>query len=154
VEGREEEEEEEEEENKEEEGNKEQEGQHEEEEDKEGWCEAVERRDQALEEQGETWEREEEHESLYPECTSLDFRDSVEVKSFDIPESPRPLSQETRNLTASELLLNKSVILLLLLLLLILLMIMTWPLVLVFTIHTALPCDNRQSNERKDVEKM
>uniref|UniRef100_A0A672GNJ7 Uncharacterized protein n=1 Tax=Salarias fasciatus TaxID=181472 RepID=A0A672GNJ7_SALFA len=30
-------------------------------------------------------------------------------KSLDLPESPRPLSQETRNLTASELLLNKLV---------------------------------------------
>ncbi|KAG7273270.1 hypothetical protein CRUP_009698, partial [Coryphaenoides rupestris] len=75
----EEEEEEENEEEEEEEGNKEQEEQREEEEDKEGWCEVVERRDQALEEEGEAWERAEEHESLYPECTSLDFRDSVEL---------------------------------------------------------------------------
>lgn len=30
-------------------------------------------------------------------------------KSPDLPDSPRPLSQDARNLTASELLLNKSV---------------------------------------------
>ncbi|CAL8369473.1 unnamed protein product [Lota lota] len=80
--------------------------QREEEEDKEALCEVVAQRDQALEEEEQTWERAEDHERLYPECTSLNLRDSVERKSFDIPESPRPLSQETRNLTASELLLN------------------------------------------------
>ncbi|XP_040908244.1 piezo-type mechanosensitive ion channel component 2 [Toxotes jaculatrix] len=42
----------------------------------------------------------------YPECTSLGFRESDEEKSLDLAESPRPLSEETRNLTASELLLN------------------------------------------------
>ncbi|GAA6220059.1 piezo-type mechanosensitive ion channel component 2-like [Lates japonicus] len=41
-----------------------------------------------------------------PECISLGFRESDGEKSLDLPESPRPLSQETRNLTASELLLN------------------------------------------------
>lgn len=45
----------------------------------------------------------------YPECTSLDLRESDDEKSHDLPPSPRPLSQETRSLTASELLLNKSV---------------------------------------------
>lgn len=45
----------------------------------------------------------------YPECTSLGFRESDEEKSHDLAVSPRPLSQETRALTASELLLNKSV---------------------------------------------
>ncbi|XP_023283479.1 piezo-type mechanosensitive ion channel component 2-like [Seriola lalandi dorsalis] len=42
----------------------------------------------------------------YPECTSLGFRESDEEKSLDLTQSPRPLSQESRNLTASELLLN------------------------------------------------
>ncbi|XP_058500051.1 piezo-type mechanosensitive ion channel component 2 [Solea solea] len=42
----------------------------------------------------------------YPECASLGFRESDGEKSLDLIESPRPLSQETRNLTASELLLN------------------------------------------------
>ncbi|XP_054465286.1 piezo-type mechanosensitive ion channel component 2 [Anoplopoma fimbria] len=42
----------------------------------------------------------------YPECTLLGFRDSDGEESLDLIESPRPLSQETRNLTASELLLN------------------------------------------------
>ncbi|KAF3696681.1 Piezo-type mechanosensitive ion channel component 2 Protein FAM38B [Channa argus] len=42
----------------------------------------------------------------YPECTSLGFKEIDGEKSLDLPESPRPLSQETRNLTASELLLN------------------------------------------------
>ncbi|XP_028266562.1 piezo-type mechanosensitive ion channel component 2 [Parambassis ranga] len=40
----------------------------------------------------------------YPECTSLDLRETDDENSP--PESPRPLSEETRNLTASELLLN------------------------------------------------
>ncbi|KAM9855188.1 piezo-type mechanosensitive ion channel component 2 [Aulostomus maculatus] len=42
----------------------------------------------------------------YPECTSLSLRESDEEKSLGRSQSPRPLSQETRNLTASELLLN------------------------------------------------
>ncbi|XP_034027616.1 piezo-type mechanosensitive ion channel component 2 [Thalassophryne amazonica] len=56
----------------------------------------------------ETQQRQEDECPDYPECTSLGFRagDSDEEKSLDLPESPRPLSQETRNLTASELLLN------------------------------------------------
>ncbi|XP_070824614.1 piezo-type mechanosensitive ion channel component 2 [Chaetodon trifascialis] len=41
-----------------------------------------------------------------PECTSLGFRESDDEKSLDLTESLRPLSQEMRNLTASELLLN------------------------------------------------
>lgn len=45
----------------------------------------------------------------HPECASLGFRESDGEKSLDLPDSPRPLSQETRNLTASELLLNKLV---------------------------------------------
>lgn len=45
----------------------------------------------------------------YPEGSSLGFGDSDGEKSLDLPQSPRPLSQETRNLTASELLLNKLV---------------------------------------------
>lgn len=65
--------------------------------------------------EGEGWnektqQRQEEGECTdYTECTSLGFRESDGEKSLDLPESPRPLSQETRNLTASELLLNKSV---------------------------------------------
>ncbi|XP_077433447.1 piezo-type mechanosensitive ion channel component 2 isoform X2 [Vanacampus margaritifer] len=43
----------------------------------------------------------------YPECTSLGFREEIIEISMDGSESPRPLSQERRNLTASELLLNK-----------------------------------------------
>lgn len=65
--------------------------------------------------EGEGWnektqQRQEEGECTdYTECTSLGFRESDGEKSLNLPESPRPLSQETRNLTASELLLNKSV---------------------------------------------
>ncbi|XP_031142000.1 piezo-type mechanosensitive ion channel component 2 [Sander lucioperca] len=51
-------------------------------------------------------QREEDECADYPECTSLGFRESDGEKSLDLTESPRPLSQETRNLTASELLLN------------------------------------------------
>ncbi|XP_035513016.1 piezo-type mechanosensitive ion channel component 2 [Morone saxatilis] len=40
------------------------------------------------------------------DCISLGFRESDGERSLDLAESPRPLSQETRNLTASELLLN------------------------------------------------
>lgn len=57
----------------------------------------------------ESLQREEEEGAEYPEWTSLDLRDSDGEKSLDLTESPRPLSQETRNLTASELLLNKLV---------------------------------------------
>lgn len=46
----------------------------------------------------------------YPHCLSLDLRASDDEKSHDLTPSPRPLSQESRNLTASELLLNKSVL--------------------------------------------
>lgn len=60
-------------------------------------------------EREEPQQTDEDKDTDYPECTSLDFRESDEDKSLDLPESPRPLSQETRNLTASELLLNKSV---------------------------------------------
>ena len=98
----------------------------EEEEDKEVWFEVVKIRLQALEEEEQPWERAEKHERLYPECTSLDLRDSGEEKSFDLPESPRPLSQETRNLTASELLLNKSVILIILIIILPIIMLIIW----------------------------
>ncbi|XP_075993194.1 piezo-type mechanosensitive ion channel component 2 [Genypterus blacodes] len=52
-------------------------------------------------------ERREEDECLdYPESTSLGLREGDDEISLDLLESPRPLSQETRNLTASELLLN------------------------------------------------
>ncbi|XP_044066352.1 piezo-type mechanosensitive ion channel component 2 [Siniperca chuatsi] len=54
----------------------------------------------------ETQQREEDECADYPECTLLGFRESDEEKSLDLTESPRPLSQEMRNLTASELLLN------------------------------------------------
>lgn len=46
----------------------------------------------------------------YPHCISLDLRASDDEKSHDLTPSPRPLSQESRKLTASELLLNKSVL--------------------------------------------
>ncbi|KAI3357269.1 hypothetical protein L3Q82_015721 [Scortum barcoo] len=55
-------------------------------------------------------QREEDECADYPECTSLDFRESDGEKSINLTQSPRPLSQETRNLTASELLLNKSLL--------------------------------------------
>ncbi|XP_034393255.1 piezo-type mechanosensitive ion channel component 2 [Cyclopterus lumpus] len=42
----------------------------------------------------------------YPECTLLDIGESDGEKSLDLIESLKPLSQESRNLTASELLLN------------------------------------------------
>ncbi|XP_056158031.1 piezo-type mechanosensitive ion channel component 2-like, partial [Lampris incognitus] len=58
------------------------------------------------EEVGEPEEREEDEYPDYSECTSLGLRESEEEKSLDLPESPRPLSQDSRNLTASELLLN------------------------------------------------
>ncbi|KAM7412257.1 hypothetical protein PAMA_021957 [Pampus argenteus] len=54
----------------------------------------------------ETQQREEDECPDCPECTSLGFREGDGEKSLDLTESPRPLSQETRNLTASELLLN------------------------------------------------
>ncbi|KAM6924897.1 piezo-type mechanosensitive ion channel component 2 [Xenentodon cancila] len=54
----------------------------------------------------EIWERDEDECFRSPECISLGFRESDEEKSLDLTGSPRPLSQETRNLTASELLLN------------------------------------------------
>lgn len=46
----------------------------------------------------------------YKQGLSLDLRASEDEKSHDLTPSPRPLSQESRNLTASELLLNKSVL--------------------------------------------
>ncbi|XP_014846584.1 PREDICTED: piezo-type mechanosensitive ion channel component 2-like isoform X1 [Poecilia mexicana] len=42
----------------------------------------------------------------YVECASMTDQQSEEEKSLDLSESPAPLTQETRNLTASELLLN------------------------------------------------
>lgn len=56
-----------------------------------------------------SWYREEDEGAEYPEQASLSFMESDGEKSLDLPDSPRPLSQEARNLTASELLLNKSV---------------------------------------------
>lgn len=57
----------------------------------------------------ESWYREEGEGAEDPEQGSLSFMESDGEKSLDLPDSPRPLSQEARNLTASELLLNKSV---------------------------------------------
>ncbi|KAM9342468.1 piezo-type mechanosensitive ion channel component 2 [Pholidichthys leucotaenia] len=54
-------------------------------------------------EEEEAQQKEDEH-AESRECASLDFSD--DEKSHDPTESPRPLTQETRNLTASELLLN------------------------------------------------
>lgn len=76
--------------------------------------EEVEQREEDREVEGEelneeTQQREEEECADYPECVSLGFREGDGEKSLDLAESPRPLSEETRNLTASELLLNKSV---------------------------------------------
>ncbi|XP_078144364.1 piezo-type mechanosensitive ion channel component 2 [Centroberyx gerrardi] len=78
--------------------------QQQEEEEKEEEKEQCEKEVQAWEE--ESQEREEDEHPEYLECTSLGFREGDGDKSLDLPESPRPLSQETRNLTASELLLN------------------------------------------------
>ncbi|TKS77326.1 Piezo-type mechanosensitive ion channel component 2 [Collichthys lucidus] len=50
--------------------------------------------------------REEDEIADYSESISLGFRESDGEKSLDLAETPRPLSQDTRNLTASELLLN------------------------------------------------
>ncbi|XP_061592541.1 piezo-type mechanosensitive ion channel component 2 [Cololabis saira] len=52
----------------------------------------------------EIWEREED--GCFKRATSLRFMESDEEKSLDLTGSPRSLSEETRNLTASELLLN------------------------------------------------
>ncbi|KAF7209479.1 piezo-type mechanosensitive ion channel component 2-like [Nothobranchius furzeri] len=49
---------------------------------------------------------EEDDQNKYAECSSMEIQQSDEEKSLDLPETPRPLSEETRNLTASELLLN------------------------------------------------
>lgn len=102
-------------------------GDHEQEEDDEEDTEGEKREQEQVEAEEEEEQREEDHEAEreelneetqqreedecadYPECTSLCFRESDGEKSLDLTESPRPLSQETRNLTASELLLNKSV---------------------------------------------
>ncbi|XP_035014498.2 piezo-type mechanosensitive ion channel component 2 [Hippoglossus stenolepis] len=51
-------------------------------------------------------QKEEDECNEYPECALVGFRESDGEKSLDLTESPRPLSQDTRNLTASELLLN------------------------------------------------
>ncbi|XP_068453642.1 piezo-type mechanosensitive ion channel component 2 [Clinocottus analis] len=51
-------------------------------------------------------QREEDECADYPECTLLDIEESVGEKSLNLIEPLKPLSQETRNLTASELLLN------------------------------------------------
>lgn len=56
-----------------------------------------------------SWHGEEDEGAEDPDQTSLGFLESDGEKSLDLPDSPRPLSQEARNLTASELLLNKSV---------------------------------------------
>ncbi|AWP09441.1 putative piezo-type mechanosensitive ion channel component 2-like [Scophthalmus maximus] len=76
-----------------------------EEEEKEGQQE--EDREVEREELDEQQQRREEIEcDEYSGSISLDFMESDGEKSLDLVESPRPLSQETRNLTASELLLN------------------------------------------------
>ncbi|KAG7219856.1 hypothetical protein INR49_018813, partial [Caranx melampygus] len=71
--------------------------------------ELEEEKDELEEEKDELEEKEQVKEvecAEYPERSSLDFRESDREKSLDLTVSPRPLSQETRNLTASELLLN------------------------------------------------
>ncbi|XP_077465770.1 piezo-type mechanosensitive ion channel component 2 [Stigmatopora argus] len=63
-----------------------------------------------MEQQDDRFECEElqgESQQEYPECSSLGWREDDLEKSTDASDAPRPLSQETRNLTASELLLNK-----------------------------------------------
>lgn len=56
-----------------------------------------------------SWHGEEDEGAEDPDQASLGFLERDGEKSLDLPDSPRPLSQEARNLTASELLLNKSV---------------------------------------------
>lgn len=56
-----------------------------------------------------SFHRKEDEGAEYPDEALVGSMESDGEKSLDIPDSPRPLSQETRNLTASELLLNKSV---------------------------------------------
>nr|XP_057939289.1 piezo-type mechanosensitive ion channel component 2 [Doryrhamphus excisus] len=56
---------------------------------------------------GEFLQSEEDYSLQHPQCTSLGFREDITEISMDDTGFPRPLSQETRNLTASELLLNK-----------------------------------------------
>lgn len=56
-----------------------------------------------------SWHGEEDKGAEDPDQASLGFLERDGEKSLDLPDSPRPLSQEARNLTASELLLNKSV---------------------------------------------
>lgn len=56
-----------------------------------------------------SWHGEEDEGAEDPAQASLGFLERDGEESFDLPDSPRPLSQEARNLTASELLLNKSV---------------------------------------------
>lgn len=56
-----------------------------------------------------SFHRKEDEGAEYPDEASVGSVESDGEKSLDLPDSPRPLSQETRNLTASELLLNKSV---------------------------------------------
>uniref|UniRef100_A0AAV2LVJ0 Uncharacterized protein n=1 Tax=Knipowitschia caucasica TaxID=637954 RepID=A0AAV2LVJ0_KNICA len=58
------------------------------------------------EEEERRWREEEEERRWREEEEGRRWRE--EEKSLDFPESPRPLSQETRNLTASELLLNNA----------------------------------------------
>ncbi|XP_041654339.1 piezo-type mechanosensitive ion channel component 2 [Cheilinus undulatus] len=53
-----------------------------------------------------TQQREEDECVDYPECMSQGFTEKDGDKSLDLTEPLKPLSQETRNLTASELLLN------------------------------------------------
>uniref|UniRef100_H3D382 Uncharacterized protein n=1 Tax=Tetraodon nigroviridis TaxID=99883 RepID=H3D382_TETNG len=54
----------------------------------------------------ESWYEEEEEAAGCPEQGEPCFTESDGEESLNLPDSPRPLSQETRNLTASELLLN------------------------------------------------
>ncbi|XP_061604090.1 piezo-type mechanosensitive ion channel component 2 [Phyllopteryx taeniolatus] len=62
---------------------------------------------QGEEPDGESQQTEEEDYPEYPECTSPGFREDIIEIGMDASDFPRPLSQESRNLTASELLLNK-----------------------------------------------
>nr|XP_061802951.1 piezo-type mechanosensitive ion channel component 2-like [Nerophis lumbriciformis] len=79
------------------------------------WCEQeeydrTEQQDERVEveeQEGEPRQIEEEDYQENPECTSLGFKEDILETSMDASDAPRPLSQETRNLTASELLLNK-----------------------------------------------
>nr|XP_049608911.1 piezo-type mechanosensitive ion channel component 2 isoform X1 [Syngnathus scovelli] len=83
-----------------------------EEDEEEKWCEQeesdeMEQQQDEVEVNDESQEIEDYDHPEYPEATSLGFREEISEMNMDGIDPPTPLSQEKRNLTASELLLNK-----------------------------------------------